>query len=286
MTRENLLSQKRFPVTVVKDVRALHKRCGRVLADLVKRNNKAGRDTSVILPIGPLEYKPFAAISKKETISLRRLSIFMMDEYVGDDGKAIPESHPLSFARFMRQSFLRHLEPRLEFSEDRLLMPRPENLLQISDAILGMGGVDLCFAGMGLTGHLAFNDPPEPEDLTGAISDPLQWLRQSRARLLAVSRESCAQMAMGGTHGNWDVLPRQACTLGMRELLASKHIHLTFMRDWHSGVLRRALFGPIAASCPGSLVQEHSSVEATLTEIAARPPLLNVAQDTGEQAET
>jgi glucosamine-6-phosphate deaminase len=131
---------------------------------------------------------------------------------------------------------------------------------------------------MGLTGHFAFNDPPEP----GATDDPLGWLRECRARKLSISRESTAQMVMGGSHGNWAIVPRRACTLGMKELLASKHIHLTFTRSWHSGVLRRALFGPISADCPGSLVQEHPSVEATLTELAAAPPLLDVAQDTGE----
>ena len=42
------------------------------------------------------------------------------------------------------------------------------------------------------------------------------------------------------------------------------------------------LFGSISADCPGSLIQEHSSVEVTMTETAAAAPLLNVAQDTGE----
>lgn len=278
MTREDLLAQDRYPLEVVENASAVHRRCARQIADLIKRRNEAGAPSSAVFPVGPLEYKPFADICAEENVSLANFSIFMMDEYVGDDGRVVPESHPLSFRLFMRNSLLRHLDPSLGFDEANLHFPAPDNLDRIHETILGMGGVDICFGGMGLTGHFAFNDPPEP----GETDDPLGWLRESRARLLTISRESAAQMCMGGTHGNWDILPRRACTLGMKELLASKHIHLTFMRDWHSGVLRRALFGPVGGDCPGSLVQEHPSVEVTVTEVAARPPLLNVAQDTGE----
>lgn len=283
MTQKDLTSQTRFPVTIVADAPTLHARCARQLADLIKKNNEAGRDTSAILPVGPLDYAPFADICSSEKISLERFSIYMMDEYLDDDDQVVPESHPLSFMRFMRASLLSRLDPSQGFSEERLFFPKPDTLEQVSDAILEMGGVDLCFGGMGLTGHFAFNDPPEPEDLEGTGMDALTWVRESRSRKLTISRESCAQMCMGGTHGNWDVLPKRACTLGMKELLASKHLHLTFMRDWHSGVLRRALFGPISGNCPGSLAQEHPSVEVSVSEIAARPPLLNVAQDTGEE---
>ena len=87
---------------------------------------------------------------------------------------------------------------------------------------------------------------------------------------------------MGGTNGNWDIIPKRAVTLGMYELLLSKKIYMTFMRNWHSGVLRRVLFGPVTGRCPGSFVQEHPNVEVILTELAAAVPVMNVAQATGE----
>ena len=98
-------------------------------------------------------------------------------------------------------------------------------------------------------------------------------------------RESQVQMCMGGTNGNRDIIPGTAVTLGMYELLMSKKIHLTFMRSWHSGVLRRALFGPVTGRCPGSFIQEHPNVEVTMTQLAAAPPVLNVTQATGEEQE-
>jgi hypothetical protein len=55
------------------------------------------------------------------------------------------------------------------------------------------------------------------------------------------------------------------------------------MRSWHAGLWRRALFGPVTTAFPGSLVQEHPNLAVTMTELAARPPLINTSQATGEE---
>ncbi len=54
------------------------------------------------------------------------------------------------------------------------------------------------------------------------------------------------------------------------------------MRSWHAGVLRRALFGPVTAAFPGSLVQTHPNVRATITALAAQQPLLSILQQPGK----
>jgi glucosamine-6-phosphate deaminase len=137
-------------------------------------------------------------------------------------------------------------------------------------------GADLCFGGLGLTGHFAFNDPPEPGT---PFTD--EEVRNSRTRVVTIGRESQAQMCIGGTAGNWEIIPHKAVTVGMYELLVSKRIHLTFMRSWHAGVLRRALFGPVTGRCPGSFVQQHPNVTVTVSEIAAQLPLIHVGQRVG-----
>jgi len=68
----------------------------------------------------------------------------------------------------------------------------------------------------------------------------------------------------------------------MKELLSARKIHLTFMRPWHAGVLRRALFGPVTPSFPGSLVQLHPNVKATITAVAAALPPLSLLQNPGK----
>ncbi len=279
ITRRQFEARCPFPFQIVPDHAALNAEAARRVAALLRENNAAGRETSLILPVGPLLYEPLAEACNRERLPLDRLTIFMMDEYLDSDDRPIPGSHPLSFRGFMRRSLLAHLDPSLGFSEERIVFPLPDCLAAVSQRILAAGGVDLCFGGVGISGHLAFNDPPEPED----AEKNLAWVRTCPARIVTISRESTTQMALGGTHGNWSLIPRRAVTLGMKEILASKRICLTFMRTWHAGTMRRALFGPVSADCPASLVQEHPNVEVLLTELAAEPPLVNITLDTGEE---
>ena len=278
LTFDGFSEHSDFPFDLVEDYEALNRKIARDIAGRIAANNKAGRETTAILPVGPLDYTFLADLCNEERIDLSGLRVYMMDEYMGEDGRVIPEEHPLSFRRYMKETFVDRLDGALGMSMAQVVFPDPEQTEEISKEILDMGGVEVCYGGFGITGHFAFNDPPEPDDDT----TDLDALRNTRTRVLTISRESATQMVMGGSHGNWDIVPGQAVSLGMKELLASEEIHLTFMRAWHAGVLRRALFGPVSVDCPGSLLQEHDSVEVTLTQAAAEPPVMHVAQDTGE----
>jgi glucosamine-6-phosphate deaminase len=262
---------------VVADSHALNERVAREAVDAIKAAGTANRQLLLILPVGPLNYGHWARLCNVEKVSCAPLVTMCMDEYLDDSGNHVPESHPLSFRHFIQRTFIDALDPKLRPDPVNVRFPDPHEPESATALIESFQGADICFGGMGITGHLAFNDPPEPGE---PVVD--REVRSSRTRCLTITRESATQMALGGIDGNWDVLPRRAVTLGMYELLLSKKIHLTFMRRWHSGVLRRALFGPVTGRCPGSFVQEHANVEVTVTQLAAKTPLYNVAQATGE----
>ena len=47
---------------------------------------------NVICPVGPIDYRYFAAEVNKRGLSCRNLRMINMDEYIGEDGELIPES--------------------------------------------------------------------------------------------------------------------------------------------------------------------------------------------------
>jgi len=266
-----------WPFTLAASNADLNERIARQAVDAIKAAGDANRQILMILPVGPLDYGYWARLCNRERVSCEPLLGLNMDEYLDDQDLPISPQHPLSFHGFMQKSFNDQLDPKLRPRPGNLRAPDPRRPEATTELIESRGGADLCFGGMGITGHFAFNDPPEPGE---PVVD--SEIKGSRTRRLTINRESATQMAMGGVNGNWDILPRRAVTLGMYELLLSKKIHLTFMRSWHSGVLRRALFGPVTGKCPGSFVQEHSNLEVTVTRLAAEPPVCNVAQAIGE----
>ena len=274
---EDFGKRRPWPFTLVADVDALNRRIAREAVDAIKVAGQAGRTLLIITPVGPLDYAYWARLCNEENVSCEPLVTMNMDEYVDDAGDFIDEAHPLSFRGFIHNTLVANLKPELRPDPANLHFPDPHEPARTTALIESHGGGDLCYGGMGLTGHFAFNDPPEPDE---PCHD--QSVRDSRTRVLTICRESQAQMCMGGTGGNWDIIPARAVTLGMYELLLSKKVHLTFMRSWHAGVLRRALFGPVTGRCPGSFIQEHANVEVTLTKLAAEPPLIHVAQRIAE----
>ena len=263
----------------VGNLHELNLRIAREAVDAIKQARADNRQTLIITPTGPLDYTYWARLCNHENVSCEPLVTMNMDEYLGPDGGYIPTAHPLSFRGYLQQSLVNNLRADLRPDPGNLLWPNPHEPAQTTELMASFGGADICFGGMGLTGHFAFNDPPGPEEPNGA-----EEFCDSRTRCLTIGPVSQAQMCMGGTHGNWDIIPRRAVTLGMYELMMSKKMHLTFMRSWHAGVLRRALFGPISTDCPGSFIQQHPNVEVTLTQLAAELPVVNVTQSTGQDA--
>jgi glucosamine-6-phosphate deaminase len=268
---------RRFRFELVANCDELNRRIAREAVDLIKAANAKHRPILMIVPVGPLDFTYWTRLLNQEKISCAGLTTMGMDEYLDDADNAIPRNHPLSFYGYVQRTLIDPLNRELRPDPANVRFPDPREPEAATALIESFGGADVCYGGMGITGHFAFNDPPEPGE--PVIDDEV---RNSRTRRLTISRESTTQMAMGGVNGNTDILPRRAVTLGMHELLLSKRIHLTFMRSWHAGVLRRALFGPVTGRCPGSFIQEHSQVDVTVTRLAAKVPLLNVAQATGE----
>jgi glucosamine-6-phosphate deaminase len=266
---------------LVENVDALNRAIAREAVHAIRAAGRAGRSILIITPVGPLDYGYWARLCNEEEVSCGALIAIAMDEYLDErTGNYVDLPHPLSFRRFLHETFVNRLHLRLRPDPANICFPDPHEPEETTTLIESHGGADLCFGGCGLTGHFAFNDPPEP----GGSGDENQ-VRNSRTRCVTIVRESQAQMCMGGTHGNWEIIPKRAVTLGMYELLMSRKIHLTFMRSWHAGVLRRVLFGPVTGRCPGSFVQEHPNVEMTLTKLAASLPVIDVAQATGEEAD-
>lgn len=247
--------------------------------DLLSRldaDEAAGRRTVVVLPVGPIDYAPFVAAVNERGRSLAGLVVFFMDEYCNPDGSWIDVRHPLSFRGFAQRTLVSPLREELRIPEDQFIFPNGADPDETLRAIERFGGIDVTYGGFGVNGHLAFNDPPEdPAERTE------RNVRDSTVRVVTLSRETLTQNAMGGTGGNMDLIPRQAATLGMRELLSAGELHLYLLRTWHAGILRKALFGPVGPECPGSYAQTHPWVRLCMTADALAPPAVNVTLNIG-----
>ena len=167
----------------------------------------------------------------------------------------------------MDEHFYARLHPDLAPPPEQRVWPDPRDLDAVARAITREGGVDVCFGGVGITGHLAFNDPPEPGEVVS-----LDEFRRRATRIVRLSRETLVINAVTAARGNLDRIPRLAVTVGMTEILGSRKVRLYMNREWQAAIVRKLLHGPVTPAVPASLLQEHRDAHVTIAEPVAEVP--------------
>lgn len=239
----------------------------RAILAVIRECAAAGKAATLILPVGPVDQFPIlAGLINEQKVDCSGLVIINMDEYIDDNDHWVPIDHPLSFRGFMNRKFYDLVDARLAPSMEHRVFPDPADCKGISKLIEQRGGVDVCFGGIGINGHLAFNEPPEPG---GVVSVEEFAARPTRVLDLARETRTINAVTVGGDIG---VIPRRAVTVGMQEILAAKKLRFYSNRPWQRGVVRRALHGPVTAACPASLLRLHPDAELTLASYVAEPP--------------
>lgn len=239
----------------------------RSILHVILECREAGRAATLILPVGPVDQFPIlAGLINEQKVDCTGLVIINMDEYLDDNDHWVPIDHPLSFRGFMNRKFYDLVDPKLAPRMENRLFPDPANCWAIGKLIEQRGGVDVCFGGIGINGHLAFNEPPEPGQV---VSVEEFAARPTRVLDLARETRTINAVTVGGDIG---VIPRRAVTVGMQEILAAKKLRFYSNRPWQRGVVRRALHGPVTAACPASLLRLHRDAELTLASYVAEPP--------------
>lgn len=252
-------------LVICPDIDALHQHFAEAIAAEIKANNAKGRPTKLILPVGPVgQYPIFAEMINSEKISLKQCWFFMMDEQCDDNGIVLPAEHPLSFRYTFNEQFTSHVKRNLMIPAKQLIFPDHLNVQTLKDRIASVGGIDTTYGGIGIHGHVAYNEP-EPNVRN---SDPrLVYLNEFTRTINAIRAE---------IGGNLEGHPRKGITLGMQQILGAKRIRLYCRNgisfDWANTVLRLALFGKPGDDYPVTHIRDHKNYAIVTDEETAKKP--------------
>lgn len=264
-TKEELLKSPKLPIQVLGDNQEVFKAIAQEMVDEIKRKNALGERTVFICPVGPVgQYPYFVEMVNQENISLKNVWFLNMDEYLTDDQEWIDHEHPLSFRGFMDRTVYTKLKPELVMPEEQRVFPDPKNPDRMGQLISELGGVDICFGGIGINGHLAFNEAQD--ELT-----PEQF-KELHTRVLKITPETRTANAIGDFNGALDDMPRWCVTIGMNEIYNARKIRLGCFRDWHRSVVRHAAYGEVSAHFPVTILQNHPDALLRFTEFVANLP--------------
>lgn len=192
----------------------------------------------MVFAAAPSQSEMLAALCKEQEIEWSRVTAFHMDEYIGLPGRA-----PQRFGRWLRSAIF----DQLPFAAAHLMEPGDDPQQAAADygAKLKEAPIDIVCCGIGVNGHLAFNDPP------AEFGDPLI------AKVVDLDARCRLQQVDDGCFATLSEVPTRALTMTVPALLAAHAIFCTVPGSQKKDAVRRALEGVIDPMCPASALRRH-----------------------------
>lgn len=232
----------------------------------IMAHNAKNEKTVMIVPVGPTNQYPILAdMVNRLNVSLKNVHFFNMDEYMWDPTTVIAKDDPMSFHGRMQREFYDRVKPELVMPESQRHFPEPGKEAEYDAMIEALGGVDLCMGGLGINGHVAFNEALEPDDPMSA--DAFAALG---TRVLPITRETRTINAYGYQRGDLLGMPQWCITIGMRQIIEARKIYIALNRPWQNGPFKHALLDKEQGQLPASLLRRNANLCYCMTaEVAA-----------------
>lgn len=194
---------------------------------------------------------PMIEALKSRDVPWPRVTALHVDEYVGIDPAA-----PQGFGRWLRDHLFDDVKP----GTVELMRPDADPAAEIARyaELVGTGSIDLACLGIGVNGHLAFNEPHQ-----WSIDDP------ELVRLVRLDDVSRQQQVDDGCFATLPEVPTSAITLTVPALLAARHIVVTVPGSHKASAVAGCLSGAVTPAVPASALQTHRSVTLFLDQAAA-----------------
>ena len=199
----------------------------------------ANGQANFIVATGASQFDFLAALAADEAIDWGNTTMFHLDEYIG-----IPETHPASFRRYLRERLVNIVHPgTVYFLNGETDEPQAE--CDRLNQIISQHQIDVAFVGIGENGHLAFNDPPADFE----TKDPY---------ILVGLDEACRLQQVGeGWFKGLDDVPTQAISMSIHQIMKAETIVCTVPDERKAEAVRNCLHGEITPMHPASILQTH-----------------------------
>ena len=196
-------------------------------------------------PIGL--YQNLIRMNKAGEISFKNVTTVNLDEYY-----PITPDNDQSYRYFMNKN----LFDRVNIDKSRTFVPNglaadpAAEGLAYDEHIKSLGGIDIQLLGIGLDGHIGFNEPDS------FFTKETHLVKLHESTIEANSRFFASR----------DEVPTTAITMGMGSIMQAKRVLLIANGAKKKEIMEKAFFGPITPEVPASILQMHPDVTVIYCE--------------------
>ena len=212
--------------------------------DAAKLINQAidERDTAYVIAATGASQFEFLDSLAQEDVDWTKVVFFHLDEYVG-----LPESHPASFRRYLKERIVSRVHPRAFHFVNGEAVDAMAECRRVGD-LIAQQTVDAAFVGIGENGHLAFNDPPADFE----TDEPY---------IVVNLDDACRQQQVGeGWFKSIDEVPTRAISMSIKQILKSRAILCIVPDARKAQAVKASVELDVSRMHPASILQKHARV--------------------------
>jgi glucosamine-6-phosphate deaminase len=205
----------------------------------------------LIAATGTSQFQFLDALVQQPGIEWKQTTFFHLDEYVG-----LPETHPASFRRYLRERILDRVNPgAFHFINGDAASPETE--CDRLGKLISAQQIDAAFVGIGENGHLAFNDPPADFE----TAEPY---------LVVKLDKECRKQQVGeGWFSSLDEVPQRAISMSIQQILKTRNVICVVPELRKAKAVRDCLELEVNPMRPASILQTHESTTIYLDQESA-----------------
>lgn len=219
-------------------------------ADVLRRALASKGEARVVFASAPSQEALLAHLREEPDVDWSRVRSFHMDEYLD-----LPVDHPGCFGLWLAERLPESARENLErIRTDGGLIAEAARYA----ALIEEAPIDLVCLGIGVNGHIAFNEPGDAQvDAAESV------------RVVALDMTSRQQQVDEGLFAQIDDVPTHALSLTVPALLSGRSLVCSVIGTHKAPAVARALSGPIDDSSPASFLRTHKDVAWFLDADAA-----------------
>lgn len=194
-------------------------------------------------------YEILQSRCKDGKVSFQHANTFNLDEYIGLAG-----DNPNSYRQFMNEKLFNGIDIQKENTHipNGVAEDADKESAAYEKKIADVGNIDVQILGLGLNGHIGFNEPGTDVKSRTQVIGLAQSTIEANARFFNSKEE----------------VPTQAITMGIGTILEARKIILLVQGEKKAEILSEVIHGKVTSDVPASFLQLHKDV-TIITDIDA-----------------
>jgi glucosamine-6-phosphate deaminase len=187
----------------------------------------------------------------KEKVDWSKTIMFHLDEYIG-----LSQKHKASFQHFLHK----HLIDKVDIGKVYLINGKADPVKECDrlSRIISKLYIDVTFLGVGVNGHLAFNDPPA------------DFRTRKPYRVVKLSKANKQQQVDEGWFKDIKYVPKKAISMSIRQIMKARNIICLVYGEHKAKAVKDCFYGKISPIHPASILQKHKKAVIYLDKKAAK----------------